>query len=80
MRGNEPAVGDKVHHEGRMHPTRKGWMQANGEIFRIIFEDDDDEERTIAEVVVQFGEDDYAVYFTESLEWTNTLGGYWMVV
>ena len=74
MRGNEPFIGDRVHHEGRLHPMIAGWMQANGEIVNII--NDEDEAR---EVIVKFGEDDIEIYDVEELEWTNAMGGYWRI-
>lgn len=77
MTGNEPIVGDRVHHEGRPHPTREGWLQANGVIIRIIYADDEDHEPY--EIVVQYDEDDHEVYFTEQLEWCSSIGGYWRV-
>lgn len=74
MIGNEPAVGDRVHQEGRPHPTKDGWMQANGIVVNI-FGDDEDER----EVVVEFGEDDLEIYNINQLEWSPILGGHWRV-
>lgn len=74
MIGNEPQVGDRVHHEDRKHPTKKNWLQANGQIVNIIGDDEDERE-----VVVEFGEDDIEMYSINQLEWTPMLGGYWRV-
>lgn len=75
MIGNEPQVGDRVHHEDRKHPSKPGWMQANGSIVNIIGDDDE------REFVVEFGEDsDIAIYFLDQLEWAPYVGGYWRVV
>ena len=74
MIGNEPQVGDRIHHEGRKHPTKAGWLQANGQIVNIIGDAEDERE-----VVVEFGEDDIEMYNTNQLEWTNAMGGYWRV-
>lgn len=74
MKGNEPFLGDRVHHEGRTHPTRIGWLQANGEIVSLI-----EDEGEVREVVVSFGPEDIQLYDVEELEWTNSMGGYWRV-
>lgn len=76
MIGNEPFIGDRVHHEGRTHPTRVGWLQANGEIVNILEDDDGN----AGEVVVKFGPEDIEIYDVTQLEWTNAMGGYWRVV
>jgi len=73
-KGNEPFIGDRVHHEGRTHPTRVGWLQANGEIVNTIEEDGD-----VVEIVVEFGQGDIEMYDVEQLEWANHMGGYWRV-
>ena len=75
MKGNEPFIGDRVHHEGRTHPTRVGWLQANGKIVNLIEEDDE-----VREVLVFFGKDDFECYDVDQLEWTNVVGGHWRVV
>ena len=73
-------VGDKLYHEGRKHPTKVGWGQANGQIIEIIMSSDDPEDEPEPyEVVVSFYEDDVETYFVEQLEWTDSLGGYWYV-
>ena len=77
MRTNEPYIGDRVHHEGRTHPTRVGWLQANGEIINILKDDDDAD--SVVEVMVEYGPDDHQFYDAEELEWTDALGGYWRV-
>ena len=80
MASREVMEGDKVHHEGRKHPTKDGWLQANGEIVGVIMSDpEDDEPSEPYEVVVSFGEGDTELYFVEQLEWTDDLGGYWRV-
>lgn len=79
MIGNEPEIGDKVHHPNRSHPTKKGWLQANGFIVYLIYDDEEDDEPIIWEIVVSFGEGDEEVYFADQLEWTPELGGYWRV-
>lgn len=71
----EPQIGDRVHHEGRTHPTRVGWLQANGEIVNLIEDDDGETE----EVVVNFGPDDIETYAVERLEWCSDVGGHWRV-
>lgn len=74
MIGNEPQVGDRVHQEGRKHPSKEGWMQANGTIVNIIGDDDE------REFVVEFGESgDITIYFLDQLEWVPYVGGYWKV-
>ena len=81
--GNQPAVGDKVHHENRRHPTKAGWLQANGVIIGIVNNNENDDHpdfEDLQEVLVEFGEDDTELYSFTELEWTNMLGGYWRVV
>lgn len=73
MIGNEPQVGDKVHQEDRKHPSKPGWLQANGQIVNVIGNEDD------REYVVEFGEGDIEIYPLDQLEWTPMLGGYWRV-
>jgi hypothetical protein len=80
MTGNEPEVGDRVHSEGRPHPNREGWLQANGEIINIIYaSDDEDDDPEPYEAIVRYDEDDYETYFIEQLEWCTSIGGYWRV-
>jgi hypothetical protein len=76
-KGNEPFIGDRVHHEGRLHPYKAGWFQANGEIVNLL--QDEDTEDTL-EVMVKFDNEDVQIYDVEELEWTNAMGGYWRVV
>jgi len=72
-------VGDKVHHEGRKHPEKDGWLQANGQILNILFDEDEDSEGEPLEIMVEFGDNDFEFYLADQLEWTDDLGGYWRV-
>lgn len=79
MIGNQPAIGDRVHHDNRRHPTKSGWLQANGKIVNIFLDEDDEDYDEVQEVLVEFGEDDFECYATSELEWCPDLGGYWRV-
>lgn len=73
-------VGQRVHVQGRKHPTKEGWFAANGVISMILMTSDDpDDEPEPYEVVVIFDEDDNDVYFVSQLEWTDSYGGCWVV-
>lgn len=81
MFGNQPAVGDRVHHEDRKHPTKDGWLQANGQIVNLIMDQDGfwDDVPEVDFVVVEYDKDDIEVYSVDELEWTPMNGGYWRV-
>lgn len=73
-------TGQRFHHAGRKHPTKEGWLQANGEIIDIIMSSDDpDDDLEPYEVIVLFDGEDTETYFFEELEWVPDLGGYWQV-
>jgi hypothetical protein len=79
MKRNEPEVGDKVHHEGRKHPSKKDWLDANGTIINVLVDEDDDD-LPVQEVMVEYSEGVLEFYSVDELEWTPFLcDGYWRV-
>lgn len=71
---DEMKIGDRVYVEGRKHPTKAGWFQANGEIIDILMDEDGEE---MEDIVVKFDEDDISFFSADDFEWTDSLGGYW---